>query len=53
MFAWREWFEVYGVPYTGADVAAMAKLAITRERALADAAKRAQWEARHRIGEDA
>ena len=53
MFACREWFETYDVPYTGADVVAAAKLAYAREREIRDAEKRRRFEERHKIGEDA
>jgi hypothetical protein len=53
MYACREWFEAYSVPYTGADVAAMAGLVAKREREIVDEIKRGKWERDHRIGEDA
>jgi hypothetical protein len=53
MFACREWFEGYKVPYTGADLVAMAKLVIAREREIRDDNKRRKWERDHRMGEDA
>jgi hypothetical protein len=53
MYACREWFEGYKVPYTGADLVAMTKLILARERDLSDKAKREKFDARHRIGEDA
>ncbi len=51
MYACREWFEGYKVPYTGADVVAMASLALKRERELSDAVKREAWERANCIGD--
>jgi hypothetical protein len=53
MYACREWFEGYKVPYTGADLIAAASLTLKREREIADGIKRGKWERDHRIGEDA
>jgi hypothetical protein len=52
IYACREWFEGYKVAYTGADLVAMASLALKRERELDDEVKRAAWEIAHGIGED-
>ena len=49
--ACRAYFEHGGVTYTAADMVAMAKLAMTRQREIADAEKRERWEKKHRIGE--
>lgn len=53
MGACKGWFDGAKVPYTGADLVAMAKLVIARERDHADPAKREKFEAQHRIGDDA
>ena len=49
--ACRAYFEHGGVPHTAADMVAMAKLAMTRQRDLADEAKRSRWEKAHDIGD--
>jgi hypothetical protein len=53
MYACREWFEGYKVAFTGADLVAMAKLILAREREIADGIKRAKWERRHEMGDSA
>ena len=53
MFACREWFMTYCATHTSADIVAMAKLVLAREREITDGIKRAKFEARHHIGEDA
>ena len=47
MYACREWFEGYKVAYTGADMIAMARMVMEREREHGDAVKRAAWERAH------
>ena len=49
----KAWFDSREVSYTGSDLIARTKLVLAREREIADGIKRARWEAKHRIGEDA
>ena len=44
MGACKGWLDGAKVPYDGSDVVAMAKLVLSRERELADKAKRDKWE---------
>ena len=53
LYACREWFEGYAVPYTAADLLTMARMALDRERELSDALKRAAWERAHGMEEPA
>jgi hypothetical protein len=49
--ACRAYFEHGKVPYTAADMVALAKMVLARVRETRDAAKRARWEKAHQIEE--
>ena len=51
--ACKGFFDGAGLAHTTADLLTMAKMVMKMQQDQADAEKRARWEAKHQIGEDA